>query len=58
MTDTLNSPLLGDGVAEKYEKEVEDDGPDDDDSTNTIDPDPQLVSEDPHVEGKLAHFES
>ena len=57
MTHTFHGPLLGDGVAEEDEKEVEDKGPDNDDAAHAVHPAPELEGEDTHVERKLAHLE-
>jgi hypothetical protein len=57
VTHTFNGPLLRDRIAEEDEKEVEDEGPDNDDAAHAIHPAPELEGEHTHVEGKLAHLE-
>lgn len=57
MTDTLDSPLLGDWITEENKEEVEDNGPEDDDGTDDIDPVPESVRKNSHVEGQLAQLD-
>jgi hypothetical protein len=53
VSNSLNGPLLGDGVAEEYEDEVEDDSPRNDYAADDVDCKAQLKLEDAVVEGQL-----